>query len=112
MNPLSPRRRTRFWRSFSGVGIFSQKIQPALFLYEPATYCKRQGDQSRLIVSNLLYDRFIGVTMPAGDYTIPRPITQVAGNCSRLPWKQVHRHAYTLPQVWVTCGRVFTPLQP
>jgi len=28
-------------------------------------------------------------------------------NCSRLPWKQVHRHAYTLPQVWVTCGRVY-----
>ena len=27
-------------------------------------------------------------------------------NCSRLPWKQVHRHAYTLPQVTQTCGRV------
>jgi hypothetical protein len=23
-------------------------------------------------------------------------------NCSRLPWKQVHRHAHSLPQVWVT----------
>ena len=30
-------------------------------------------------------------------------------NCSRLPWKQVHRHAYTLPQVTQTCGRVKLP---
>ena len=30
-------------------------------------------------------------------------------NCSRLPWKQVHRHAYTLPQVARTCGRVKWP---
>jgi len=34
---------------------------------------------------------------------------ELAWNCSRLPWKQVHRHAHSLPQVWVTCGRVKLP---
>jgi len=27
-------------------------------------------------------------------------------NCSHLPWKQMHRHVCTLPQVTQTCGRV------
>jgi len=31
-------------------------------------------------------------------------------NYSPLPWKQVHRHASTLPQVSQTCGRVWRTL--
>gem|GEM_PF-4777530 len=56
------------------------------------------------VVSRLHWPAF---TAYDAHYTIPpqKMKARIGSSYSRLPWKRVHRHAYTLPQVTQTCGR-------